>query len=122
MVLEERAQRDVVAYEIGEDLQRRAAFRLLRGAAAAYDREWLTSPAGESAYDKYREVLKLDSRNKEAREGIQRIGDRYVALGREALDRGDTEGARKYLAGAQKVTPKHAGIAELRTALGAASG
>jgi serine/threonine-protein kinase len=95
---------------------------LLRGAAAAYDREWLTSPTGESAYDKYREVLKLDSRNKEAREGIQRIGDRYVALGREALDRGDTEGARKYLAGAQKVTPKHAGIAELRTALDAASG
>jgi serine/threonine protein kinase len=95
---------------------------LLRGAAAAYDREWLTSPAGESAYDKYREVLKLDSRNKEAREGIQRIGDRYVALGREALDQGDTEAARKYLAGAQKVTPKHTGIAELRTALDAASG
>ena len=34
MLLEEREQRDIVAYEVGKDLQRRAPLRLLRGAAA----------------------------------------------------------------------------------------
>jgi hypothetical protein len=95
---------------------------LLRGAAAAYERDWLTSPPGENAYEKYREVLSLDSRNSEAREGIQRIGDRYIALGRKALDAGDVDAARKFLAGARKVTPRHAGLAGLEAELEEASG
>jgi eukaryotic-like serine/threonine-protein kinase len=94
---------------------------LLRGADAALARDQLTSPPGENAYDKYREVLSIDPGNAEARAGIQRVGGRYIALARDALAKGDRQHAQDYLEQARKVAPRHPDLAQARSALLAAS-
>jgi tetratricopeptide (TPR) repeat protein len=80
---------------------------LLRGAETAYAEDHLTSPAGNNAYQKYLEVLKLDPGNKAAHNGIQRIGGRYIKLAERALEKGDFDAADQYLSKASNIAAGH---------------
>ncbi len=84
---------------------------LLRGAQSALERDALTAPAGDNAYEKFREALSLDAGNREAKSGIQATAARCIALAREALERGDLTAADGYLAQARKVSPRHPDLA-----------
>ena len=65
----------------------------------------LTRPAGDSAYDRYRQVLELDPDNTDAREGLQAIVERYHGLVEEALVRGAFDTAERHLESARTVDP-----------------
>jgi len=84
---------------------------LLRGAQNALERDALTTPPGDNAYDKFREVLSLDAGNREAKSGIQATAARCIQLARESLERGDLTAADGYLAQARKVSPRHPDLA-----------
>ena len=73
----------------------------------------LTTPAGESAADYFRGVLALDADNVAARQGIERIGDRYAVLIHDAVDTGVHHRARRLLGSLKAVSPEHPQIAPL---------
>jgi len=58
----------------------------------------LTSPAGNNALERYREVQDLEPDNAMARQGIINIHDRYIALATQALTRGELEEGRNLAA------------------------
>ena len=74
----------------------------------------LTTPAGESAADYFRRILALDAGNVAAREGIVRIGDRYVVLIGEAIDTGVYGSARRLLESFEALSPGHPQLTPLR--------
>jgi serine/threonine-protein kinase PpkA len=85
---------------------------LLRGAEVALAEDHLTSPEGNNAYQKYLEVLKLDPGNKDAHNGIQLIGGRYIALAEQALAQGELDKADQYLEKASTITAGHPKLAQ----------
>jgi len=93
---------------------------LLRGAEVALAEDHLTSPAGNNAYQKYLEVLKLDPGNKDAHNGIQRIGSRYIALAEQALAKGELDKADQFLEKASTITAGHPKLAQTLEAAKAA--
>jgi serine/threonine-protein kinase PpkA len=70
---------------------------LLAQAKEALKKYRLTSPRNSSAYHYYREILKLDPRNKQASRGIRNISIRYGSLAEKALKNGDEGKARSYI-------------------------
>lgn len=65
----------------------------------------LTRPAGDNAYERYRQVLALDPENPDAREGLQAIAERYHGLVEDALVRGELDAAERHLESARTVDP-----------------
>ncbi len=88
--------------------------RLLDLAGRRLGADMLTTPASDSAADYFRRVLALDADNVAAREGIERIGDRYVVLIRKAVDTGVYGRARRLLGSFEALSPEHPQIASLR--------
>ena len=74
----------------------------------------LTTPAGESAADYFRRVLALDAGNAAAKQGMQRIANRYVVLIGDAVDTGAHGRARRLLGSLEAVAPQHSQIPPLR--------
>jgi hypothetical protein len=70
---------------------------MLYSAKQAYDDNRLMTPAGNSAYDKYTEVLRLDPSNAVALGGLDEIALRYIALADEARNKGQYDQARGLL-------------------------
>ncbi len=65
----------------------------------------LTSPEGNNAVERYREVLALDPNNQEAQEGLRSIVSRYLKLAATAQDLRQFEKARQYLQKAEGIRP-----------------
>ena len=65
----------------------------------------LTTPSGNNALERYREVLDLDKGNAVALEGLERIVVRYVQLAEQATARGNFASARSFLGRAEQVLP-----------------
>jgi hypothetical protein len=65
----------------------------LYSAKRAYDDNRLMTPAGNSAYDIYTEVLRLDPTNTVALSGLDEIALRYIALADEASNKGQYDQA-----------------------------
>ena len=57
----------------------------------------MLTPAGDSANHYFKEVLALDPGNTDARQGFNRIAERYVMLARRANARHDSKLARVYI-------------------------
>jgi len=92
-----------------DDAARRRAAELrelLRKAEADLEALRLASPAGDNALDRYREVLRLDPGNSQARSGVRKVVGEFVALARQAMANGDFEDAKDYLASAQEIDPE----------------
>ncbi len=61
----------------------------------------LMQPEGNNAWDKYQKVLRLQAGNQEAREGVRKIGERYLALASTSVAEGQSERARLFIANAR---------------------
>lgn len=86
---------------------------MLFDAKKAYDNNRLMVPAGNSAYDIYREVLQFDPGNAVALEGIEDIALRYISLAYSAINQGKYDEAEGYLGRAARLSPN---LSELATA------
>ncbi len=93
---------------------------LLRGAETALAENRLQSPKGDNAYEKYREVLKIDPDNQAARSGLVAVAGRYLGLVEGALSKSDLEEARTYLARAAAIAPHHPDLDTVRSEVEAA--
>lgn len=92
----------------------------LAAAETAFADFRLSTPANDSAYGHYQAVLALDSENTAAKEGIQRIVDRYVWLIDRAIKRGNYRHARAFLERATSIKPGDAALEKLGESLNAA--
>ena len=80
--------------------------------ALADDR--LMTPEDDSAHLYYTQALELTPENADAREGLERIVERYIHLTRLAIERGQWARARSMLARATLVDRTHLGIRTMR--------
>ena len=76
---------------------------LLALAAADMDADRLTTPAGNNALDRYREVLSLYPENAAAKAGLGDIVRRYLEMANTRISRQDVAGAVRYVARAENV-------------------
>ena len=77
----------------------------------------LVQPAGASAADRYRTVLKMQPGNAEALIGMQRIADTLIASAERARKSDDVDGALRFLDQARSVQPNHPKLARLQSDL-----
>lgn len=87
---------------------------LLVQAAADFEANRLTRPAGANAYLRYQQILELAPGHPEALEGLRRLGHRYVDLASLALEGGRRDQAHAYLDQAERFIPAAPELAELR--------
>jgi len=88
-----------------EDLQ-----LLLDKARQARDRDRLTRPAGDNAYEYYQQVLALSADHPEALAGLAAIAQRYRELAEAAMDREALDEAQQFLRRARSVDPQLSGM------------
>ena len=74
-------------------------------------------PSGSSAYDAYQQILTMHSSNKQAREGLQQLGDQVVTAIREHLRSGEREQAEDLLSKGLAKLPDHQGLLDLQQEL-----
>jgi hypothetical protein len=70
----------------------------------------LVEPGGDSAFAYYSSVLATSPDNSAARDGLERIAERYLSAARNSLAADDPKAAADNLAIARKVMPDHYGI------------
>jgi len=80
--------------------------QLLHMCKMHYKANHLTSGRGGTALACYEEVLKKEPLNLEAVAGIEKIEARYISWIKRALDSGQTERAKRYLASLRLVNPE----------------
>ena len=79
--------------------------KLLSSAKADVKANRLTSPKGRNAFEKYQEVLRLDSGNRVAMAGKEKIALKYVGLANGAMIKGSLDKAKNFLSKAESVKP-----------------
>ncbi|MFQ5754727.1 MAG: protein kinase [Acidiferrobacterales bacterium] len=77
----------------------------------------LSSPEGDNALERLRQVQALDRGNPAAREGLRRIVIRYLELAKAAASRGQFETAQRYLGEAAAIAPRSPKIRLARSRL-----
>ena len=92
-VMESEEKQPESAHAVNQD----EVARLLAAAEMDLKARRLTSPAGNNAWERYQEVLKLDSSNPEAVAGMERVIESYMELFGTALEQEDFEQADTYL-------------------------
>ena len=94
--------------------------RLLAAAEADLAARRLTRPAGNNAWEKYRQVLSLSPAHPAAMTGMARVMESYLALFDEALAQGEFDRAAAYLATIRDLNPGSPLLAEGERRLAAA--
>lgn len=80
----------------------------------------LTTPAGENALEFYRKVLAKEPGNQKAKEGIEKIVEKYVSWAREKISVQNFSGARSNLDAAYRIEPGSGKVKEVKQQLVAA--
>ena len=80
---------------------------LLAEAQSALDQGDLVSPPGSSAYDRFKDVLRMDPQQQEALQGLGRLSARLAEKSRQAMLEGAYQGAAEYLGDAQQIDPQN---------------
>lgn len=107
----------------GEDADPAAAAEvaeLLQRARDSLEALRLTTPAENSAYFYYQQVLALDPVNTEAEAGMGRIAERYAWLVDREIGRGQLERARGFLELGRRIRPDHPDLQRASSSLDAA--
>ena len=95
-------------------VQAEALRALLDAAEYALAEDRLTTPADDCAYLYYSQALALAPDDDAAREGFERIVERYLAMAQTAIERESWARARSMLDRAALVDAEYVGIAVLR--------
>lgn len=90
---------------------------MLDRAEAALERGQLLAPTGDNAYDHYQAVLKLNPDQPEAMLGLERIVNRFIYLGQEAIRVRKWATARSMLDRARIVDRDHPSLPAIYTQL-----
>jgi len=90
---------------------------LLKAAQVAFEADHLSTPKGDNAYEKYKDVLELDPGNRQARQGIESVADRYLALAKDAVERQRFRTAQTYLNKVLELAPAHPELASAQRML-----
>ena len=77
----------------------------------------LSSPPGQNAVEKYRDVLDLDPSNIDALEGLQLVGAQYIGLARTMLENNNLSQADIYMRQAQSLSPNNPQLRLIQRAL-----
>ena len=104
-------QKETAKDTAGDMQQQEEIARLLKEADERVEQFKLTSPRDDNAYDRYLQVLAMDLENAEAKAGIKRISDRYIALAYSAIERSEFDRARLYINKAEEIWPESGKIA-----------
>lgn len=94
--------------------RRRQVAELLSRAVRQLRRDRLMVPAGDSAYEYFQQVLRLERENAAAQRGIAAVNARYLQLAEEAFRGGDYARSQRMLTGAGRVATTAAQIDMLR--------
>jgi len=87
---EKEKEAKVVIYEIIEKVDNSKKIKVfLKEANILFKADKLTSPKGSNAFARYKMVLSLDPKNKNALNGIDRIVDRYVTLAEKVIKKNE---------------------------------
>ncbi len=84
--------------------------QLLREATLAMEVNQLTTPRGDNAYERLLRVLRLDPGNTEARHGINRIAETYLAWALDNAEQNKFRRARQYVTKAEQIDRGHPNI------------
>ncbi len=90
---------------------------LLRECKRHFGANRLTSGKGGTALSCYQEVLEKDPVNAKALAGLRKIEARYVTWAKSALDKGQLDKAKRYLASLRQVNPNSQKLAEFEARL-----
>ncbi len=90
---------------------------LLAAAADHFSRLRLTTPVGENAHERYRQVLELEDDNADAMLGLEQIVEKYIELAKLAQHNDQFKKAEDYLDRASAVLPTYAALATAREEL-----
>jgi len=60
-----------------------------------------------NAYNKYKDVLRIDANNKFAKKGINRVADQYLALASNEAIKSNFDQANKYISSVIQIAPTH---------------
>jgi serine/threonine protein kinase len=77
----------------------------------------LLEPPGSSAYDAYKQVQTMHTKNKQAVEGLRKIGDLLVEEINGLIEAGQTQQAQTLLDKGLEALPNHQGLEELQDEL-----
>ncbi len=100
--------------------QPQSILTLLTAAAQDLDALRLTTPAGDNAWEKYREVLVREPDNRVAQDGLRKIVSTYLGLAKDAASKGELGRADDYLGRAALVLPDDQRLRNARERLAAA--
>jgi serine/threonine protein kinase/tetratricopeptide (TPR) repeat protein len=115
---EEREQHDIAGKHTQVSAENQASIdQLLEQGDKAMAAGNINVPPGDSAYDKYRAVLRLDGNNAKAFAGLGRIPVRARELFEQALKANTPNKARMYLDAIADVDPNNASVPPLRERL-----
>lgn len=90
---------------------------LLLGASRDLDAQRLMSPPGDNAYEKYREVQRLQPGSIAAERGIDAVAERYVDLTEREISGGNLGDAETFLSNAETIAPQQPRVIAARNAL-----
>ncbi|MCP5420254.1 MAG: protein kinase [Gammaproteobacteria bacterium] len=97
-----------------EDSQRQKITQLLEQAEQQLEQNKLTLPVDNNAFATYQQVLQLDPQNEQAKQGFDKIADRYQVLAESYQQRGDFTTSLSNIEKGLSVAPNHAGLLALR--------
>ncbi len=117
--LEERLTAVLAKPELGAEEQRRLT-RLLERAVSADRAGRLVEPAGDSAYDLYRQVLAIDPTQDVARQAVSALPRRAQTLAAHHIELGQWQQASEAIDALQAMAPLDPSLPELRAQLVAA--
>lgn len=98
-----------------EQQRQRKIQRLLVQANDSLNAYKLTKPKDDNALHYFREVEKLDPRNREARRGREKIANRYAVLAEKEMNSFDYDNARRYITTGLKIDRDNKHLLELKT-------
>ncbi len=107
-------RQDVAAALAEQGKTRREIARLLARAERQLKASPLPPSAGDNAYASYRQVLKLDPGNAEAKAGLVRLAVQYGRLARKHQGKGALRESLSYIEKSLKILPQNAGLLALR--------
>ena len=90
---------------------------LARKARQRLEEDELTTPVGDSAYDYYREIEKIDPGNSLAQDGFRDIVNRYAVLAEKAYRKLDYQRAEHYVNKGLEIEPDHFRLQALKADL-----